>query len=71
MHQAQPRPISLDFLGMEVFAGFLADWLDFLISEELISVMWILHIFADLVPGIRNRILRIFVDFGFAGKSLI
>ena len=36
MHHAQPRPISLDFLGMEVFAGFLADWLDFLISEELI-----------------------------------
>ena len=48
MHQAQPRPISMDFLGMEAFVDFLAVWLDFLILEDLVSEKWILHIFADI-----------------------
>ena len=37
MHQAQPRPISMDLLGMEAFVDFLAVWLDFLILEDLVS----------------------------------
>ena len=47
MHQAQPRPISMDFLGMEAFVDFLAVWLDFLILEDLVSEKWILHILAE------------------------